>query len=658
MLCYVASVDTSSGGEVPTGFDRIAFLRLLLRDIDNLLVELKCDNLDASGFEAILHEKDVMQSLETFLAGAPRPFDNDGYLGHDGECAKLEATLRISVLRVLQFLFVDAVSLCGWRTVQEACKPLLTVVCLVDIASIYYSQDTVDVCRQIMQSMMNFGRPWLQENLSRASADIAENLSMVSMVIMDGVFDAENDRALKDIHDGIEYLRDSCFSLCAILGACEEIRYLCTKCGFQLVESLGLIHDTLIPKMYFFLEQRSMKSKDDPLIHSSCELESAAGKAVDLLFDGLLQHREEDEGMAGGSSGVSEVSIRRGEALIECLCCLNGREDGDARVGDGLVKKLVHAWDFPSRIQQAIDYGIVFLDDAQKQYVLGILGVSSFEKVEIDHTSAQDSIEDPEMAILTHVSQVEEILPGSYGAGFIALCLQELDDSPANVIDALLTGNIPEGVKKYAVDLDWKAYTDLKASQGKVATIDEKTEYPELPNRKPKSHSATTKFLDTVESSYKDRLRNSVVAMQWEYDDEYDDSYDEIIKVTGEASQATDALELPKDSKPPRDTKKPKKIWVLDGRVYNYPKEGAIECSSQEEVDKILAEQELSKLEIHGLGPGGNKSIPLENPTGKQKKSDNINRNSKTYSFKEKNKGRIGNHNRKDRATSKQAKGM
>lgn len=656
MLCYVASVDTTRGGEVPIGFDRIAFLGLFIRDVENLLQELNDNESNASRLERTLHDKNAMQSLESFLAGAPRPFDKDSYLEHDGECAKLEGRLRNLVLKVLQYLFVDAMLTYSWSTLQAAYKPLLTVVCLLDIASIYYSQDSIDVCTKIVSNMTKLGRPWLQDNFQRASSDIAENLSIVSMVIIDGVLDGQNDRAFKEICDGVEYLRDACFSLCAALGVNEELRYLSLKDGFHLVESLDLIHDTLIPKLYFFLENIPIKSRDKSLISSCCELECAAGKSVDLLFDGLLKHREEDEGMAGGSSGISECSILRGETLIDSLCRLNGREDAETRIGDGLLRKMTHIWDFAHRIQQAIDNGIVFLDDAQKQYVLGILGLTSFEKVEARLSNEQQQVDDPTMAILTRVSQVEEILPGAYGAGFIALCLHELDDSPENVIDALLSGNIPKRVEQFATDMDWKAYTELKASHTKDDAGPKRDEYPALHQKKSKGHSTTTKFLDTVESSYKDRLRNTVVAMQWEYDDEYDDSYDEVLKVAGESGQSTEVLTLPKDSGGPQSTKKPKKIWVLDGRVYNYPKEGATECSSQDEVDKILAEQELSKLEIHGLGPGGNKSIPTE-VTGKPEKKSN-NRTSKNYSFKEKNKGRIGNHNRKDRATSKQAKGM
>lgn len=672
MLCYVASGEANIGGAFHPEIDRATFLTLLIDDVDNLLFELKNQKLTPDNVAHLTHmlqDKGAMQTLESFLAGAPRPFDDSGWL-HDGsECSKLESVLRISALQVLEFLFVTAVGVFGQSALVETYKPLLTVVCLLDIASLYYSRGSDNTCEIILNNMLDLGRPWLQENLSRSAVDISENLSMVTMVVLDSISDLQWEHASNDIRDGLQYLRDATFTLCALLGSCKDTRYLFMKNGFHVVQALGLIFDVLIPKLYFYLEQSLTKSVRDELTQKSCELECATGKAVDLLFDGLLQHRDEDEGMAGGSSGVSEVSILLGEFLIESLCSLNGRDESDSRAGLGLVKKLTQTCDFPGRIQKALEHGIIFLDDAQKQYVMDILGISNLEAPtknnETEYLNQNDQLGPKDMLLLKNISQVEEILPGSYGAGFLALCLQELNNSPADVVDALLTGNIPQTLEIYSKDLDWQDYLDVKEKRGhseghNSITNPEKAAFPELPKKKSKGQEVTSKFLDTLESTYKDRLKNSVISTQWEYEDEYDDSYDEQIKVAGESNQATEVLEIPRDY-PAHDTSRPKKTWVLDGKVYNYRKAGAQECSSQQEVDRILAEQRLSKLEIHGLGPGGNKKNSVENTSGQttQDASAAMTKgNGKRYSFKEKNKGRIGNHNRKDRATHKQTKGM
>ncbi len=46
-----------------------------------------------------------------------------------------------------------------------------------------------------------------------------------------------------------------------------------------------------------------------------------------------------------------------------------------------------------------------------------------------------------------------------------------------------------------------------------------------------------------------------------------------------------------------RGAGRPTKHWVLDGRIYNYAKEGAQECSSREEADKaVQAAQEAAQV--------------------------------------------------------------
>lgn len=126
---------------------------------------------------------------------------------------------------------------------------------------------------------------------------------------------------------------------------------------------------------------------------------------------------------------------------------------------------------------------------------------------------------------------------------------------------------------------------------------------------------------------------------QWEYDDEYDDSFDDLITFGADgvtevegvapAGAARPAGPPPRSAalqagapafqppaRPPaagavqagRGPKgKGSKLWVLDGRIYNYPKPGAQEVGSQQEADAALAAAEQAAAEIMGLGPGGNK---------------------------------------------------
>lgn len=49
-------------------------------------------------------------------------------------------------------------------------------------------------------------------------------------------------------------------------------------------------------------------------------------------------------------------------------------------------------------------------------------------------------------------------------------------------------------------------------------------------------------------------------------------------------------------------------LWVLNGRVYNYRKEGATPVPNQAAAEEVVAAQNADKAAIHGLGVGGNKA--------------------------------------------------
>ena len=50
-----------------------------------------------------------------------------------------------------------------------------------------------------------------------------------------------------------------------------------------------------------------------------------------------------------------------------------------------------------------------------------------------------------------------------------------------------------------------------------------------------------------------------------------------------------------------------KPLWVLNGRVYNYRKEGASPAPNQAAADELVAMQKAEKDGIQGLAAGGNK---------------------------------------------------
>jgi hypothetical protein len=246
-----------------------------------------------------------------------------------------------------------------------------------------------------------------------------------------------------------------------------------------------------------------------------------------------------------------------------------------------------------------------------------------------------------------------------------------LGENPERVVHALLTGPLPREVDGLSTDMSFDSYLEMK-KEGNTIHV----EFPSLPAAsnsgdadavRPKPavpHALTSRFLDTKESSYKERLQQAASSYKLEYEDEYDDSYDDLLH-TGAPPEEETEPNLPSTGSTSvhdhqkRADKKKGRFWVLDGRIYNYAKKGAQEVSDLDSATKVVAEQKLSRLEIHGLGPGGNQNVPVS-ATGRPKRENQRERGRGrgSYAHKDKNKAAIGNHHRKDRATQKMGKGM
>ena len=140
------------------------------------------------------------------------------------------------------------------------------------------------------------------------------------------------------------------------------------------------------------------------------------------------------------------------------------------------------------------------------------------------------------------------------------------------------------------------------------------------------------------------------------YEDEYDDSFDELINHGAEgvteiegvgpvaaAQRAMDGLSLGLEQQHPqhrerqaaaqgpaggrgrgRGPLKAGRLWVQDGRIYNYPKPGAVEVGSQQEAQQALAVAQAAAQEIYGLGPGGNVPLPAQPPPQQQREAQQI----------------------------------
>lgn len=229
---------------------------------------------------------------------------------------------------------------------------------------------------------------------------------------------------------------------------------------------------------------------------------------------------------------------------------------------------------------------------------------------------------------------------------------------------------------------------------------------------------STAKLLDAASNQTKRaalRLADLIASMEGEgeYGDEYDDSFDDLAffgpggdaslddvseahrsragggggggagAAAGPSSTAVSSGAQAKGGrkgKPP-----PPSLYVYEGRVYNYRKEGAVGVTNQAEADRVVALQLASHESIEGLGAGGNKARlhaaaaappappsgisslnprpthgtgsgagpggPGQGPAGPRGERD-------PWGRVLKERGVIGSHHRKDRAAAKMAKGM
>ena len=600
---------------------------------------------------------------------------------------------------------------CKSQETKKALRPLLTLVCFMDVAALYGTGTSVlqrnkrssakanesVACSEVLKGMLWMG-PWIEEDIRMAGNDVARNMMHVVDACVQMLNGNKNnnggsiDESGQDVLDTVLYLRDGCLVLCCMMVSYNQCAGLLLEIGMDLVETLGYVHDILVPAVYGYCVRETQRIKHtakkdnfesvrvSDIAKWGSELEIASERAVDLLLESIITSSSSSGGGssgAGGSSGIDQMSVERGEKLMHALTTLSIREGDAAQYGHSMGQALARRFGLTKKIKKAVDSRAVFLDEAQMEYTMAILGVADLQGDDGKQMSNADGClaeigDSSSKRMLSLVSKVTEILP-DYGEGFVASCLDVLGQNPERVVHALLTGPLPREVDGLDTSMSFDSYLEM-SKEGN--TID--AEFPSLPGTsnsadaeaaRPKPvvpHALTSKFLDTKESSYKERLQQAACSYEWEYEDEYDDSYDDLLHTGAPPEEETEpnlpttgSTAMHGDQK--RADKKMARFWVLDGRIYNYAKKGAQEVSDLDSATKVVAEQKMSRLEIHGLGPGGNQNVPVS-ATGKPKRENQRERGRGrgrgSYAHKDKNKAAIGNHHRKDRATQKMGKGM
>lgn len=517
-------------------------------------------------------------------------------------------------------------------------------------------------------------------------------------------------------------------TLRALLPACPRamLASLCQE--QQLLECMALLHDRLCPVLAVRLSGDNAEGGGAlaQLRAAAAHIELASASVASLLVcQGVLGARPEDgvcagaedEDEAGGcsSSGGGAGSSRgdpgaaaAGAALVEAAQALVSSGPIDA-VGSAaatvptLANALVETHGFAAAVARARDRGLIELDDAQIDYLAALLPgiwqpparVSGPEQ----GTNSAPSGYQPAPLQLAAVETVRGLLP-DVGPGFAAACLDASGGSPEAAISAILDGNVPAAVATLGRNAGWDAYARFIGAPAAAKPPSNGTTTPSTPAKpstRPAAGSvkprASSRYLDARETSLRRQLQTRALEAQWEYEDEFDDSLEDLapppardVTADDEGAEAAAAgvsrLSLGAADGPARGARPDSKRrgapglkqWVLNGRVYNYKKEGATQATSNEHLQQLLTEASAKKEEIHGLGRGGNRPIvqatsgappadgrapsaqaaPRDRESGGERK-DSAPRDRRR---KEQHKSGVANHHRKDRAAQKLQRAM
>jgi activating signal cointegrator complex subunit 2 len=611
-------------------------------------------------------------------------------------------------------------------------------------------------------------QPRLRQELAAVGAAIAQNAAQVVEACGAAAQAAFKDpAALRDLLDGVLYLRDTCLTLCALVRTLPLAAGILLLRGPALIEALGGVHDQLIPAAERAAAAAGAgagggRDPDRALLRRRClHVEVACERAVQLLIvHGLLEPGgPEPPTGGGGGSGAAAAAVTRGEALVAAVMLLGHREgepqggaappEGGMSLGPALAQRLGVA----ASVQAAQRAGAISLDDAQADYLAALMGLSSLGAGPVlipglhasgdgggggggggdgdgaaggSGSAAGGGGGGGSAAELAAVAQVRELLP-DFGEGFVAACLRAVGGGGVEAaLNALLEGAVPPGVEHLDRALTYQQFQQQQAASrpgnaagqpaagpgpaaGSAAAPAARGTAGRGKARRPEGMTAL--YLDTKEDRYRGSVLAAATDTQWEYDDEYDDSFDETMHLGADGLAEAEGQEQAENGagaglergmrglavqpgaaafapggagrggrggagRGGRGQQAKGKLWVLDGRVYNYAKPGAAEAGSAVEAEARVQEAQHAALQIHGLGPGGN--VPLQpspapaagqGPGGGEGGGGGRGRGGReggrggrgggdSHGWKDKNKAAVGNHHRKDRAAQKQARGM
>ncbi|KAL5706821.1 hypothetical protein ACHQM5_024939 [Ranunculus cassubicifolius] len=528
---------------------------------------------------------------------------------------------------------------------------------LLDVCAIY-GHENEELTKALVTNAMQ-AQPILHGNLS---ASVSRFLSVVrtmhqrceSLLETLGGQDEHGKSQLNtDFLEVIDFINDAVVSLDAFVKSYKPaaLYFLCpleTSHGNdgELLGTLAKLHDSLLPAL-----QRGMGTGGGPHSDTFRILSMRIINFFWRLLEICYLNSEVFEGDLPLLNATKmfpsnvEDPVIRGDILVQTFRDINAN-----KTSGSLLQKVQNHYDILSRLEELRNYGWIFMESDQLQY-LSLILKPKFESMKKDSNVSRNNNKvqmDENAAIIeSKISQIKDLFP-DYGKGFLGACLEAYNHNPEEVIQRILEGTLHEELQSMDISLDKipppkpaqvqsQAQSSSKKDKGKGVVGEERrvegtsssssssTRAPHPSGRftrKTLADVPNPKTLDSRED-VETTLKTSLLASQYEYEDEYDDSFDDLglsvvesgyedsesagnssrLKLSGPEKESTTG---PSKSGPKWNSKKGPQFYVKDGKNYSYKVSGSVAVSDTKEAALV---NQAQKEIINGLGQGGN--LPL-----------------------------------------------
>jgi len=383
----------------------------------------------------------------------------------------------------------------------------------------------------------------------------------------------------------------------------------------RLIVKFGLID---VAKL---IDVAVLYGKENPeLVH---ELFEGAKKLLPTLMDDFARAGKDIE------DNLHEMASRITSASLQGEISIEGIDEILLYVLDiafsllSLQKAYPEAWDWISQranLRQRLDSirtevlssfrsvmddpeGLNAFQEKLDAIVAGLQGADSLVVAKQDTTNDEYVGIPPTSAEV--IQGIRTIFP-DLGIGFAKACVDHYGLNAELIVQNLFENSLPVNLSMMDRKLGWPPHSVRSLGSSGQNSSSKPTPKDSTVKR---GYYLARKVNREVDLEHSAADKRAMMAMlELEYEDEYDDSFDDL--PVSNISLSTEDVDANTGGN--GNSRATKSIfYVLDGKVYNAPRDNAkkILAINAEEASRIVISNEMSsKLEIEGLGAGGNKA--------------------------------------------------